>query len=245
MSFTVYKHTTPCNKVYIGITSRKVKYRWNDGKGYIHNQYFYRAIKKYGWDNIKHEILYEGLSKEQAEQKEIELIAFYDSTNRNKGYNIKAGGDTCKASPETKIKMSKAQKGKHKGVLIGGKNPRAKKIKQYDLYGNLIKVWESSTDIQRELNINYASVIKCCRKQRLSAGGYQWSYEADNAIGDYIKESGKSRAVNQYELDGTFIRKWDSIQRANETLGISKGLISKVCSGALNQTKGYIWRYAS
>lgn len=33
-SYTVYKHTSPSGKVYIGITCRKPEYRWNHGKGY-------------------------------------------------------------------------------------------------------------------------------------------------------------------------------------------------------------------
>lgn len=110
MSYIVYKHTTPSNKVYIGITSRKPSQRWESGVGYIHNVYFSSAIKKYGWDNIKHEILFENLTKEEAEEKEIELIAYYDSTNRKKGYNISNGGNLT--SEETREKISKALKGR-------------------------------------------------------------------------------------------------------------------------------------
>ena len=54
--FTVYKHTTPNNKLYIGITSRRPQTRWANGFGYRNNEYFFNAISKYGWDNIKHEI---------------------------------------------------------------------------------------------------------------------------------------------------------------------------------------------
>lgn len=243
MRFIVYKHTTPNGKVYIGITSRKPEYRWNNGKGYMHNEYFYRAINKYGWDNIKHEILFTNLTREQAEAKEVELIKYYDSTNRFKGYNIKAGGDTCKASEETKLKMSKVMKGKFKGLYVGGNSPRAQAINQYDLQGNFIKKWEASTEIQRELNIAYSSVIKCCRKQRKSAGGYQWSYSSDDDINEYHIVNGKCRAVNQYDLDGNFIKRWDSVQQANDELKISKGSISKVCCGMINHAKGYVWRY--
>ena len=35
MNYTLYKHTTPSNKVYIGITSMGVKKRWWMEKGYI------------------------------------------------------------------------------------------------------------------------------------------------------------------------------------------------------------------
>ena len=90
--YTVYKHTSPSGKVYIGITSRKPEYRWNYGKGYA-NSYFHNAIQKYGWESIKHEILYTDLTKEEAEQKEIELIAQYKSNNPEFGYNISSGGE--------------------------------------------------------------------------------------------------------------------------------------------------------
>lgn len=46
-NYTVYMHIAPNNKIYIGITSKKPKYRWNNGTGYINNDYFTRAIKKY------------------------------------------------------------------------------------------------------------------------------------------------------------------------------------------------------
>ena len=89
----VYKHTSPSNKVYIGITSQKPIYRWNNGLGYNKQQYFWRAIQKYGWENFFHEILFEGLGEEEAKEKEIELISFYQSWHPNFGYNISLGGD--------------------------------------------------------------------------------------------------------------------------------------------------------
>ena len=65
----VYKHTSPSNKVYIGITSQKPIYRWRNGLGYNTQQYFWRAIQKYGWENFTHEVLFEGLSIEDAKTK--------------------------------------------------------------------------------------------------------------------------------------------------------------------------------
>jgi hypothetical protein len=69
------------------------EYRWNHGKGYIKNQYFYRAIQKYGWNNFQHEILFSGLTKKEACDKEIELIELHNSTNPELGYNVSSGGD--------------------------------------------------------------------------------------------------------------------------------------------------------
>lgn len=115
MSYTVYKHTTPCGKVYIGITKQNPVKRWLNGKGYQKQDYFYKAILKYGWNNIKHEILYSGLTKEAAEQKEIELISQYDSANREKGYNIEKGGSVSEVAESTKEKIRLANIGKTHG----------------------------------------------------------------------------------------------------------------------------------
>ena len=116
MKFIVYKHTSPSGKVYIGITSKSVEERWNSGKGYSKNKYFYRAIQKYGWDNFKHKILFENLTKEEACQKEIELIAEYKSNNPEFGYNIASGGEfnsgfTFHHTEETKRKIGNASRG--------------------------------------------------------------------------------------------------------------------------------------
>ena len=90
--YSVYCHTTPSNKKYVGISCNPEK-RWNNGKGYIKNYLFYRAIKKYGWDNIKHEILFTNLTLEEAGQIEKNLIQEWDLLNPQKGYNLREGGN--------------------------------------------------------------------------------------------------------------------------------------------------------
>ena len=57
-------HISPSNKKYIGITKQKVNKRWKNGNGYKTQQYFYRAIEKYGWDNFQHIIIAKGLTKD-------------------------------------------------------------------------------------------------------------------------------------------------------------------------------------
>lgn len=63
MAYTVYCHTFPNGKKYIGITGQSVSRRWRNGEGY-EGQPVYNAILKFRWENIKHEILFENLSKE-------------------------------------------------------------------------------------------------------------------------------------------------------------------------------------
>lgn len=116
--YKVYKHTSPNGKVYIGITNQKPERRWcKNGQGYKENEYFCRAIEKYGWNNFNHEILAENLTEEEACNMEIKLIEEFNSTDRSCGYNRHSGGkvhDTiskedmlrCDFIPYSEIKKS-------------------------------------------------------------------------------------------------------------------------------------------
>lgn len=132
--YKLYVHISPSDKRYYGITKMEVKNRWHKGSGYKGNQYFYRAIEKYGWNNFMHEVLFDNLTKEEACLLEQMYIALYDTANPRKGYNITLGGEgtvgrTYKMPEETKRKISEAQMGEKnhrygKGYLqIGENNP--------------------------------------------------------------------------------------------------------------------------
>lgn len=112
--YCIYLHTTPTGKVYVGQTSSKyLSNRWKNGEGYNRSKHFWNAILKYGWNNIKHEILYEGLTKDEADELEIKLIAKYRELN--KCYNLTEGGEDqhgLRHTPEARLKMSLAHKGR-------------------------------------------------------------------------------------------------------------------------------------
>ena len=117
-------------KSYIGQTTEdNVEKRWGkNGKGYAPEKEkeptkFYNAIKKYGWDNFSHKILFiiECETKEELvfwlDEWEKYYIEKYDSFYN--GYNSTAGGGNGIRSEETKRKLSEALKGKpssHKGI---------------------------------------------------------------------------------------------------------------------------------
>lgn len=108
--YTVYLHTVTTDiskeeydKYYVGITKRDPKIRWRNGEGYIKNDHFYRAIQKYGWDNIKHEIIATNLTREDACNLEKELIAKYKSNDYHYGYNMTEGGDGKVGCPASEL----------------------------------------------------------------------------------------------------------------------------------------------
>lgn len=74
MAWSVYKHTLPDGRVYIGITSVEPTQRWNNGFGYECQRKFFKEIVSCGWDNIKHEVIRTGLSETDARKIEREMI---------------------------------------------------------------------------------------------------------------------------------------------------------------------------
>lgn len=116
-NFKVYVHITPNNKLYFGITKMKPEHRWlSTGKGYKNCTLFWRAIQKYGWDNIQHIVLLEGLSKEVACECEKYLIAKYKSNIAKYGYNNSLGGESgsygYRFTQEQRKKISDSNKGR-------------------------------------------------------------------------------------------------------------------------------------
>ena len=117
--WTVYCHTTPSGKRYIGITSQKPEKRWSNGRGYIKDTPFGKAIEKYKWENIQHNILFDDLTEKEAKWLEKYLIFYYWTFvgfKDCKGYNCTLGGDGCVGyvpTEEHRRKLSESHKGVH------------------------------------------------------------------------------------------------------------------------------------
>lgn len=145
----VYQHKFPNGKSYFGITIQNPEKRWGYGCNYQNNARLTNAIKKYGWENIEHIILFECENSLLAEQKEKELIKKFKTNEREFGYNIALGGVGAlgyKHTDEAKRKISERAKQKRKPLSkehiqkiiknTTGKNnpnygkPRSEKTKQ-------------------------------------------------------------------------------------------------------------------
>lgn len=73
--------------------------------------------------------------------------------------------------------------------------------------------------VSRKTNLNISSALECWhRKLR--------------------------RPIIQMTLDGVFIRRWPSIDKASRELGLHRQCISSVCKGKYKSSGGYRWRFA-
>ena len=114
MKHTVYMYEFPNGMIYIGMTSKSIQHRKDCG--YQHNDALRNAIQEYGWSVTKVTVLAEADTREEAFAQEEEMIARYNATNPNIGYNISPGGKATykglKHTNEYRKRMSDLYKGK-------------------------------------------------------------------------------------------------------------------------------------
>lgn len=202
--YCVYRYTSPSGKFYIGLTGRTLDQRAGEnGIRYAGCPFFWCAIEKYGFENFKREILFDNLTKEEAEQKEIEMIAKYKSNQKEFGYNVAIGGESNvgfrhtkewkeklrvlnsgegnpfygkKHTIETKKKMSDAAKNRSQEHRNKLRNAKSKKVYQIDIITNVIlAVYPSVKEATKITGITHISEV--CLGKIKSAGGYKWTYE--------------------------------------------------------------------
>ncbi|MFA6662516.1 MAG: NUMOD1 domain-containing DNA-binding protein [Bacilli bacterium] len=240
--FTVYMHITPNGKKYIGITCQIPEKRWYDGKGYSRCPHFYAAINKYGWDNIEHIIITEGLTETEALKAEQDWIKYWDTLNPKNGYNLTKGGDTTTLGYKYPIEIRKR---------MG--NP----IYQFDIKGNFIKEWISAEYAGSELNVDAGAICKNCKRVSAHCHNYLWRYKddpifEDNKISskavkeDLLKKIGKNRnysPVYQFDLNGNFIAEYNNLREAGRQVKGSASNIGRSCKLKHRIGYGYLWRY--
>ena len=189
----VYLHTVPkeisgydWDKYYVGITKMKSTHRWGrNGNGYK-TQVFHRAIEKYGWDNIKHEVLFENLTQKEANKKEMELIEKLDSRNPKHGYNITFGGDS----------------NRHQCKLVA----------QYNLDGDFIKIFYSLEEAEKI----YGNIVMTAQISKGSMWRYiddinNFPHKIDSYKNPFVSEP-----LEQYDLHGNYIKTFSSRDEASK-----------------------------
>ena len=226
--YCVYAHINKLNgKIYIGITNN-IQKRWGISQ-YKYCPILYKALKKYGWDNFIHLVIIDNITKAVACECEKALIAKYQTTNPNNGYNLTEGGTGG-------------------ATRFGENHPLSKKVYRYDLDGNYLDEWINAQYASRVLNIQVTNIHQCARGEVGQAGQYQWSYEYYDVIEKYEGHWGHSNKkeyprVYQISLSGELVKIYDDIHVME---GYSKKQIDKIrecCTRKRKTAYGYLWLF--
>lgn len=229
-----YKIENPKGRIYIGQTTnldrRKKRYKYLDCKT---QTLLYKSLNKYGFHSHKISIEIEGeYSKEDANRIEIELIEKFKSNfsiyPENKGLNLTRGGGSIigyKFTEEIKLKMSLSHKGKKmpektKEALLKANLGKKKSYKKQNL-----------SDEQRENLRNRMLGNKLMVGRKLSK----------ETIEKCVSK--KLKPINQFSIDGIFIKTWPSTKAAAEHLKIDKSIIAHCLRGKNKTGFGYVWKF--
>ena len=174
------------------------------------NEYLQRSWDKYGPDNFRFYIL-EFCDIDKLDEREVYHIDFYQTLNRDKGYNLISGGSYGKKySQETRDKMSKSLLGhsvsketkikisENHADVSGSNNPmygkkhtqsakdkvsKANKGRKSNRRNctpvfcvQLNRVFSDATEAGEELSLDSSAILKVCRKERKTCGGYEWEF---------------------------------------------------------------------
>ncbi len=191
--YYVYKITNKLNgKIYIGKSSEKnIKERWKKHCSLSRRQsYIQRAIQKYGKDNFTFEIIEKIELENESYDYEKDWIKFYNSNNKENGYNLNEGGRgniTGKPiSNETRNKMSisakirantpefKIQVSERNKLAIGSKNPN---YNNHKLAGSKNPKAKLTKEIVKQILTDHASKLfttkQLASKYNLSISGIE------------------------------------------------------------------------
>lgn len=259
--YCVYIHKNKTNgKVYVGLTNMIPEERWRNGYGYHSNDHFKSAIKQCGWDGFEHIIIADGLTKDEAAQMEIELIAKYNATDREFGYNIQSGGFAQESLPEeSKQKISDSLKkyfATHDNPMLGRKQSEESKYKNmmsqetrkevicYNAETNeVIDVYPSVNAAANAIGISLSSVSACCNGKLSSVKGFKCQF-VDEPHEFVPSDYKRTKSVAQIDLNtGEVVQVFESVREAQRVTGINN--IAAVARGGTKYKSagGFKWQY--
>ena len=249
-------------KQYIGMTTQYYKKRWQNHLYCIKNNggcpLLLSAIKKYGLDNFKFEIMIICFDESLSEMEKL-YIARYNTVTPN-GYNISKGGEASygflgkKHSDETKQKLRDIFKKMYEDNPSKREENRQRVNKAFAENGDKIKqkIKDGLANSERWQAVKYKDkgVPKSAETKAKISEAMKNHFDGKGKTKDAkakhkeILQKALGKAVEKISLeDGSVLGTYKTIAEAAKENNMSAGGIGFVLSGQRKQSKGYMWRY--
>lgn len=224
----IYKAVNQQNgKIYIGQTTRSLQVRKQEHYYKKDNTYFHLALQKYDEDTFIWSIIEQNIPNNLLNEREQYWIQYYNSNNREKGYNMTSGGDNTdalntwrKQHPELVTPMAQAGYYAMQNKLT--QNPELELLRK-----------QKAAQSNRE----YA---KSHPKEKYEQGRKAYllhKEERDKQFEEFHRQQSKRTLCVETGII------YSSASEAYRQTHISQGNISAVCRGQRETAGGYHWKY--
>lgn len=120
-----------------------------------------------------------------------------------------------------------------------------KAVVQTTLDGTFVARYDSIAKASETTNLDSSAITKVVKKRRLKTGNFFWFYANEYEEGVTKQRThGLCKIVEQYTMKGKFIRLFESVGAAAESVGAIKANISNACAGRSKSCRDFIWKYA-
>lgn len=127
-------------------------------------------------------------------------------------------------------------------IVISRTKPR---VAQYNLQGELIKVWESLQKIVETLGFNRSAIHNNIKRRNKSSHGYVWRYVDEDETPEKIEKVIYKPHVLQYDKEGNLVKEWETLKQVCENTVYKMSTLNNCITGKSKTAYGYIWKYAS
>jgi hypothetical protein len=227
MRYYLYRHIRidKNEPFYIGIGTKQSR-TFNSAKSEYRRAYETSRKESYVWNNIvsktdyEVQIIFESDDYNFIKGKELEFISLYGRIDKNTGVlsNMTNGGDGFIGYVPSKEKIEK-----HKLFMTGRKQSEEEKQKR----NKSRKGYTHSEETKNKISNSHKG--KKTSKEHLE------KLQKGQILAN-------SKPINQYDLEGNFIRNWQSATIAGKELNLHLTSIRNCVRGITKTSGGYIWK---
>lgn len=239
----IYKITNKVNnKCYIGQTKTSINKRYVNHKSESRRTKIdtplYRAMRKYGVDNFEVSVVIEIKTNTKEELTEtLNELEMHYIEKLKPAYNAAPGG-----LGSTGVPWTEERKEKFKKLMSGENNPCFGKPKSEETRKKLSEALKGRI-ITEETRKKTSETMKGVPKSEETRKKMKEAASKRTNNLPTGKDHHGSKPVNQYDLNGNFIKTFESIHQAAKELSIQPNGICLNCKGKLKTTGGYIFKY--
>jgi hypothetical protein len=128
--------------------------------------------------------------------------------------------------------------------------PNKKSILQLNKKGDIVNQYDSCYDAARATGNRNGCIKDCIKEKTRTCGGFVWCYPNElDKVREKLKNINyfkidRGVKINQYDLQGNFIKTWDSVVEATLFYKMGNASLNRILHSKTKRGRCFIWEYA-